>query len=235
MDAVISSEVIAHRDLCRRMAARFAVCVVCASAALDAIASSVHTLVTDREGQPVAEVVVYALPVGSDLDGSALAVQPAMGQRDEQFTPHLLVVQTGTSIVFPNDDIVSHHVYSFSEAKRFELPLYKGTAHPPVTFDTPGVIDLGCNIHDHMEAHILVVDTPYFAMTGVDGRAELDELPAGEYTIHVFTPRLKTSALPEPHGVNLGDTQPTELSVQFEDRLRPPHAATSESLNWSRY
>ncbi len=73
---------------------------------------------------------------------------------------------------------MSHHVYSFSEAKTFELALYKGNAHPPLVFDRPGVVVLGCNIHDSMLGYILVVDTPHFASTDAAGALSLDE-PAG--------------------------------------------------------
>jgi len=235
MDVRRWSTAVACGDRCYRTAAQLAAWAVCSGLSHAAAASSVHTLVTDRDGQPVAEVVVYALPVGGNLDRPEHVIEPAMEQRDEQFQPHVLVVQTGTSVAFPNNDAVSHHVYSFSDAKRFELPLYKGTAYPPVTFETAGVVDLGCNIHDHMEAHILVVDTPYFTTTGLDGRAELVGLPAGEYAIRVYTPRLKASALPEPQVVELSGARPAELSVRFEDRLRPAHAAINVSLNWSRY
>src|SRR5581483_347477 len=114
------------------------------------------------------------------------APQPAvMDQQNRRFVPAILPVQTGAQVSFPNTDSISHHVYSFSPAKRFELYLPKGEHGSQVTFDRPGVVALGCNIHDWMLAYILVVDTPWFTQTDRNGRAELGELPAGGYRLVV--------------------------------------------------
>jgi plastocyanin len=88
-----------------------------------------------------------------------------MAQQKKQFVPEVLVVPVGSEVRFPNHDTVRHHVYSFSPAKKFELKLYTGTPANPVLFDRPGVVVLGCNIHDQMVGWILVVDTPYYAQT----------------------------------------------------------------------
>ena len=92
---------------------------------------------------------------------------------------------------FPNQDDVKHHIYSFSPAKKFELPLYAGTPAEPVVFDRAGLVTLGCNIHDWMIGYILVVETPWFAVTTGNGRAQLRGLPAGTYQVEVWQPRLK--------------------------------------------
>ncbi len=83
-----------------------------------------------------------------------------------------------------------HHVYSFSPAKRFELPLYAGVPAEPVVFDKPGVVVLGCNIHDWMVGYVYVSESPYFAKTGKDGKALLTELPPRAYTLRVWHPQL---------------------------------------------
>lgn len=85
----------------------------------------------------------------------------------------MLPVYVGTRVTFPNRDNIRHHVYSFSSAKKFELPLYIGTPAAPVVFDKPGVVALGCNIHDWMLAYIYVLTTPHFAKTAADGKARL--------------------------------------------------------------
>ena len=110
-----------------------------------------------------------------------------MDQKNRMFIPHVLPVQTGTAVSFPNSDDIRHHVYSFSSAKPFQLPLYKGTPANPVIFDKPGVVTLGCNIHDQMSAFIVVVNTPYFEKTGSSGRVALDVEP-GRYAVHVWYP-----------------------------------------------
>ena len=219
----------------RRVLSARIVCLAAACAAASASGGTLNVEVSDRDGGPVKEVVVYATPVGS-TPPSRLPDKPlVMRQNHERFSPHILVAQAGASISFPNEDTVSHHVYSFSKPKTFELPLYKGTAYPPVVFDQPGVIDIGCNIHDRMEAHIVVVDTPYYALSGDDGVARIENLPAGEYSVGLYTPRLRSSALPETTRIELGDAGDTVLPIRFEDRLRPPHATESGSLSWSHY
>ena len=169
-------------------------------------------------------LAAWALPVtvqlrgpnGQPLAGAALAVEvkgrPAktstakaeMGQRDRQFTPQLLVVQTGSAVNFPNFDTVRHHVYSFSPTKVIDIKLYSGTPTEPIVFDKPGVATLGCNIHDRMSAHIIVVDTPTFARTDANGQATFD-LPPGEHAVKAWhagqkSPNLQSARLEVPAG-----------------------------------
>lgn len=134
-------------------------------------------------GQPLANAVVAVEVKGRPAKTTTAKAE--MGQRDRQFTPQLLVVQTGTAVNFPNFDTVRHHVYSFSPTKVFDLKLYSGTPAEPVVFDKPGVAALGCNIHDRMSAHIIVVDTPTFARTDAQGQATFD-LPPGEHAVKAW-------------------------------------------------
>jgi hypothetical protein len=106
----------------------------------------------------------------------------------------VMVVTKGTAVSFPNLDTVRHHVYSFSPVKRFEIKLYVGTPSNPVVFDQPGVAVLGCNIHDDMAAWMVVVDTPYHAMTGSDGTARLPDVPAGSYRLRAWSNRSPVGA-----------------------------------------
>ena len=100
----------------------------------------------------------------------------------------LIGIQAGTLVTFPNSDNTLHHVYSFSPAKTFELPLYSGKRAPPVLFDTPGIVTLGCNIHDWMVAHVVVLDSPWHARSGDDGGVLL-RAPPGEYMLRVWHER----------------------------------------------
>ena len=111
-----------------------------------------------------------------------------MDQRDRAFVPRVLVVSVGSSVEFPNNDSVSHQVYSFSPAKRFQLALYKGETHPPVTFDQAGLVVLGCNIHDSMVGYIYVTPAPYFGTTEASGTLKLKDLPTDDYQIVVWSP-----------------------------------------------
>ena len=102
----------------------------------------------------------------------------AIAQVDREFVPYMTVLQTGTTVTFPNRDPIQHHVYSFSPAKSFEIKLYSGKSPSEILFDKPGVVTLGCNIHDWMIGYMLVVSTPYFAKTDAGGIARLRDVPA---------------------------------------------------------
>jgi plastocyanin len=193
--------------------------------------------ITDREGAPVPLAVVYAEALGAELPEAGLPAPTAvMDQKNREFVPHILVVRTGTEIQFPNSDTVSHHVYSFSPAKSFELALYRqGTVHPPLVFDAPGEVTLGCNIHDDMVGYILVVDTPYFATTDGKGEAQLAGLAPGKYRLHVWTPRLKRTDLPAPVEIDVPEHEPATFAARFTAKLSPAHHSAASSLLWSRY
>lgn len=123
-------------------------------------------------------------------------VTAVMDQRDRMFIPHVLPIQTGTRVSFPNSDDIQHHVYSFSRPKSFQLPLYKGTPPEPVLFDKPGIVMLGCNIHDRMSAFIVIVDTPYFVKGTPDGAIVLKNLPPGRYQVHLWHPDVRRELAP---------------------------------------
>jgi plastocyanin len=145
-------------------------------------AASVTVQVVDQAGAPVQDAVVYAVPASGKLPASKPA--PAViDQVKRHFVPMVSVVQTGASVSFPNKDNIEHDVYSFSPAKRFELNLYHGIPANPVVFDKPGLVVMGCNIHDTMVAYLLIVDTPYFAKTDAKGMATIANLPADSFKV----------------------------------------------------
>jgi plastocyanin len=168
--------------------------VLAAVVALPLAAATVDVRVQDARGRAVRDAVVYAEPVGRPLP---LAQKTAiMDQKNRMFIPHVLPVQVGTRVRFPNSDDIRHHVYSFSAAKQFQLPLYKGTPANPEVFDKAGVVTLGCNIHDQMSAFIVIVDTPYFEKTAADGQATLRGLDAGRYLLRVWYPDMRDEPAP---------------------------------------
>lgn len=156
-------------------------------------AAPVEVLVTDAAGRPLPGAVVFL-----ESPAARAAVRPAPGveiaQAGRQFMPAVSVVPVGTAVSFPNRDTVRHHVYSFSPVKPFEIKLYVGTPANPVLFDKPGVAVLGCNIHDHMVAWVVVVDTPHHGQTGPDGRLRLAEVPPGAYTLRSWHASLPVGA-----------------------------------------
>jgi plastocyanin len=211
--------------------------------AVHSAAATLQVSVVDEQGQPIENVAVYAMPAHGAGGHAASADSPAhaaptpavMDQQALQFVPHLLVVQSGALITFPNGDKVSHHVYSFSETKTFELPLYKGDLHPPVLFERPGVVVLGCNIHDGMLGYVVVVDTPHFARTNVQGVASIDGVPNGDYAVTVWTPRVRPASLPAALPVAVTEVATLAVEVRITGRLAPAHEHAASSLTWDRY
>lgn len=183
--------------------------------AIDALAGSLNLSLRDQDGQPVNDAVLYV----SHVDGSVPASTPldvSVDQVDETFVPHVRATTVGSRVSFPNSDHIRHHVYSFSETKSFEVPLYIGIPADPIVFDKAGLVTLGCNIHDHMLGYILVLDTPWFAeVTG--GSAVLEGLPAGELQVALWHPRQAT-ALPVQ---TLQATADGTLQLELQLELRP--------------
>jgi plastocyanin len=207
------------------------------SVAETAMGQGLSVTVADMDGMPVADVAILVHPahltaVTSRREAPARAT---LAQREREFVPHILIVEAGTVVEFPNHDEFLHHVYSFSAAKPFELPLYGGVIAPELEFERPGIVTLGCNIHDGMVGHIVVADTPYFALTDADGLVRFDSLPAGEYLIEAWTPRLRPNRLPEATRFSTDGTRSARFEIQFDSKLRPPHDHAGGTLTWNRY
>jgi plastocyanin len=198
--------------------------------------------VVDHDGRGVAEVVVFATPAAASpaaanpagaKPGAAPVLKPAvMDQRNREFVPRVLVVGVGTSVEFPNNDSVSHQVYSFSAARRFQLPLYKGQPHPPVTFDKPGLVVLGCNIHDAMVGYVYVTDAPYFGITETAGGLTLKDLPAGDYRIVVWGPYIADAPASLVRTVHVDGSEPVIARFQLSLGLRARPEPRPRRRDW---
>jgi plastocyanin len=180
--------------------------VLVAGAALGAgcaRAATVGVQVVDRAGKALADAVVMLVPASGRMPVRPMSgVEIAQSQR--QFSPQVTVVTVGTSIAFPNLDTVRHHVYSFSPVKPFELKLYAGVPAAPIVFDKPGIVTLGCNIHDQMVAWVVVVDTPLHARSASSGRAQIDAVPAGDYELRVWHSELAEPSAPVSTPLTVG-------------------------------
>lgn len=204
------------------------VCILCGR--LDA--GSVTVTVKDSKGGLVPDAVVYAKP--SSPVGLREKKQGIIDQQDKQFLPYVTAIQVGTSVLFPNKDNIRHHVYSFSPAKNFELPLYAGVPAEPVTFDKPGFVTLGCNIHDWMISYVAVLPTPYFQVTGKEGHVTLKDLPPGQYSVEVWQPSLKGSPEKFAQHVDVESNGAKELLFTLE--LKPDfRAKKAPSLSTGGY
>jgi plastocyanin len=177
----------------------------------------IHVLTA--EGRALAGAVVTVRP----LEGPARHAAPqraVMDQVNRAFEPDLLVIPLGSTIEFPNSDWVSHQIYSFSPAKRFQLPLYRGKPYPPVLFDQAGIVTLGCNIHDEMLAYVLVTDAPYFGRTDAAGGWSA-EVTRGQYRVTLWHPRLREEGPDLERQLTVNETDRAELTLRLLKPLQP--------------
>jgi len=199
--------------------------VVFARAGVKAQAPSgpVEAMVADEKGKPIEDAVVSMTPLGT-MPAAPPPSTALMDQHDKEFVPYVLPVYVGTRVTFPNRDNIRHHVYSFSSAKKFELPLYIGTPAAPVVFDKPGVVALGCNIHDWMLAYIDVLTAPYFVKTAADGKARLEGLAPGADEARVWHPRLRGDADKTGKPLPLAAVEPAQVAfvVSLKSEWRIP-------------
>jgi plastocyanin len=162
-----------------------------------ATVADVRIKVIDKEGNAVADAVIIVPGREAKPNPDQLAT---MDQIDRQFDPLLLAVPKGQLVNFPNSDDIRHHVYSFSRPNQFEIKLYGGEPAAPLAFEYPGVVVLGCNIHDAMKGYIFVSDHHLTSVTNAEGSVELaiDESEA----LQIWHPRL-SKAIAEPIDVSL--------------------------------
>ena len=195
--------------------------LVLAALAIATAAGAAELTVTVKtaKGEAVADAVVSLVPLDAAVPPPTAA--PAeIAQQNQEFSAYVTVVQAGSTIVFPNQDTVQHHVYSLSKPKKFELPLYNPGAKESLVFDVPGLVTLGCNIHDWMLAYIVVVPTPWFAKSDLLGAATVTA-PAGRYRFELWHPRL---GAPQSGEITLADGPPVRreftLTLKADRRIR---------------
>lgn len=221
----------AARDL-KKLKMRLVFQALAAFFASGAFAAPVELHLVGPDGADIAGTVVL-LRSTDPARPLARGVDAQIDQIDRQFAPHVLVVPTGSKIVFPNSDSVRHQVYSFSPAKRFQLPLYRGTPYPPVEFDHSGVVTLGCNIHDQMRAYVFVVDAQYYGRTDTHGVFKAADAQPGVYTVQIWHPLARDLRPLIDQQVTVGavDTHLT-LRIATPLRLRPESQIPA---NWDAY
>lgn len=192
--------------------------------------SALELRVVDRAATPVPGAVIWAAAPQSPVPAAAPAERRSttVDQRDKRFVPFVSVVSPGTEVRFPNSDDIRHHVYSFSQGNRFERKLYRANDAAPVRFDTPGVVALGCNIHDNMEAYILVRDLPNAVVSDKRGAASVTVGEPG--TLQLWHPMLP-EIIEIPASGNRGGTPRTvELPLNWEDPQTPRSVNELEQL-----
>jgi plastocyanin len=181
-------------------------------------AAALTVRVVDASGRPVRDAVVTLYP-SSGARAPRSAGRYVVSQQNIQFHPFLTIVPVGADVSFPNFDNTKHHVYSFSAAKRFELKLFAKDQSRTVHFDKPGVVALGCNIHDQMSAFIVVTDSAWTARTNAQGLAAFNDAPNAAGRLVVWHPYLRA-----PGGTLQQPVAPGQRNAGFSVRLRPPPA-----------
>ena len=179
---------------------------------LAAGAAPMSVQVADSTGRALPEAVVLLEPLSGKAPVKPMA-EVQIAQEKRRFNPRVTLITVGTAVNFPNFDTVRHHVYSFSKAKTFEIKLYAGVPSKPEVFDKPGIAVLGCNIHDRMAAWVVVAETPWHAMSGVDGVARIADAPPGAYQLSVWHAGLAANSPPVTRKVQIGAA---ELRESFQ-------------------
>lgn len=189
--------------------------------------------VQQNDGRPLVDAAVTVRRIGAAAASAAApnATPWVMDQQGLAFAPEVIVIPVGGLVIFPNSDTVSHQVYSFSPAKRFQLPLYRGKPYPPTRFDTAGIVTLGCNIHDNMIGWILVTDAPWFGQTDAKGHWESGALPAGEYEVTIWHPRLRDDVKSLTSRIKVDPAGIAEARFRFALPMRPA-PLTGKSRQW---
>ena len=184
--------------------------------------------VLDRNGTPLSDVVVT---VSDGHDKRAAATRPLlMDQLNMRFVPQVLIAPLGVAVSFPNSDSVSHQVYSFSRPKPFQLPLYKGKIHSPIVFDQPGLVVLGCNIHDNMVGYIYVTAAHWYGLTDKEGHFMLVDTPPGKVSITIWSPLIADAAAVLTREVEL--SADTRVEFKLGKALRSSPEPRPRNTDW---
>jgi plastocyanin len=144
------------------------------------------------DGKPLTGV--YGLVTLEPASGKWKPRQPkhrVMEQRDREFSPHVMAIPLGSTIVFPNFDKVFHNVFSTSPLGAFDLGIYKMGEAREFKFEKEGIIRLGCNLHANMSAYIIVVSQPFFVITDDKGGFAFRHIPPGKYKLKAWSERSK--------------------------------------------
>lgn len=187
--------------------------------ATPALGGTIVIQIKDRRGDPVPNAVVYALPIGGKAPTVKEGTSAMVEQSYFKFEPFVSVMQVGTKLRLPNRDRTEHHVKVLSGPSAFEHKVYTRREPEPVRLDRLGQITLQCLIHDWMNAHIYVVDTPWFNKTTQGGSAVIENLPAGEYDVFVAHPSLLIPGQVSPsmpRRVKLDASTLTTIEAKFD-------------------
>ena len=185
-----------------------------------AYSNSFSAVITDQQNRPLADAVVELIP--HQPLAETVQTVASVAQRGLMFTPFVTAVPRGSLVDFPNQDKTRHHVYSFSAAKSFEIQLYSGKPEQPVLFDQAGVVALGCNIHDYMQAYIYVGESAYLAVTDDKGMAVFPDIPDGSYQLKLWHPWQNADWVTQNVQIKQGQVMSYQLAITAQEKPKKP-------------
>lgn len=197
-------------------------------------AEEILVTVLDKDSQPLSNIVVEFISTKPSINTSTGSQKATMKQIDQQFVPHILVVNKGTEVQFPDTDNVLHHVYSFSEAKTFEVAIYKEDIKRHITFEKAGIVELGCNIHDWMLGYLYVANSTIFAQTSPSGQATFSDIPLGSYKVKVWHPRLDIMDIQSEYKVEV-ESESKNIKIELSQAILPSYSEFDDVHGFSDY
>jgi plastocyanin len=186
----------------------------------------------DGESRDSSSVIVVLENVpNSDPKRLGISRNARITQKDRRFLPEVAVVMSGSSVEFPNEDLIDHNVFSLSRTRVFDLGLYRNPESKSVVFSRPGVVDVYCNIHPDMAAKIKVIDTVFYAPVKADGSFEIANVPAGTYPMVAWQPYGE-----EYRGqVTIENGKASKVDIPLRQGARPPRHLNKEGKPYGRY
>jgi plastocyanin len=182
--------------------------------------------IKDRNGNPVPNAVIYAIPVGVPAPAVSPSATGIVEQQMFKFEPFVSVVQTGTRMRFPNKDRTEHHLKVLSGPSAFEFKVYTRKEPEPTVLDKSGLLTLQCLLHDWMSAHVYVVDSPWFGKTARTGSVVVEGVPPGEYDVYVTHPSVLipgqiTPPTPRRVKMDANNVQVIEAKLELVPKAEP--------------
>ena len=186
-------------------------------------AAEIQIQLIDKKGRGVSQAFVEL--IAKDGTRRATPSTAIIDQVDKEFVPLISAIPQGSTVSFPNSDNIQHQIYSFSKAKKFDLPLLAKNESKKITFDKSGIVSLGCNIHDWMLSYIYIFESEFVVQSNDKGTSAFTDIPHGEYSLRIWSPRMKSTSnfisqeITVQEGNNPIITQ--ELNVRKKIRKKP--------------
>lgn len=200
--------------------------ILCLCSTLMCEAADISVTVLTVDNKPLADAVVY-VDANETPPAKSLPIM-ILDQQNKAFVPHVLAIPVGTTVDFPNTDSVNHYVYSFSDIKKFQFKLFKGDLEKhQMLFDKPGVVTIGCNIHDFMLGYIFIAPTRYFGVSNGAGQVRLNLPDKGDFNLAIWHERGNENLAALSRKITI-DANAQNIQIRFSKTLKPPRKMTHE-------